>query len=40
MTAALRIGPGLRQELGRLVQREELYITKSDGDMDRPNICP
>ncbi|MCG3137377.1 MAG: hypothetical protein HJJLKODD_01221 [Phycisphaerae bacterium] len=37
MTGALRLSKTVQVEMGPLVGRPELYITKSDGDMDRPN---
>ncbi len=37
MTALLRLPPALRGQLDDLVRTGRLYLTKSDGDQDRPN---
>jgi hypothetical protein len=37
MTGLLRLPPGMRGQLNNLVRAGRLYVTKSDGDQDRPN---
>jgi GNAT superfamily N-acetyltransferase len=37
MTALMRLPPAMRGQLNALVRAGRLYLTKSDGDQDRPN---
>jgi hypothetical protein len=37
MTALVQVPPGRRENLARLIDAGRLYLTKSDGDQDRPN---